>query len=158
MVTVDANKTLEYGLWSHHSIRKGFASTEHARSSCPIFAFILSISSKFWVTIQSITKPMHSNLTRQKREVEEINWGTLTHDKAHFCRVWPILTRSWGRQQSRTSGADALKPYKNRSVRHYHGYHCTNMKTSKTMGCPGALPQAFKNFLGRATAMPCMLG
>ena len=35
------------------------------------------------------------------------------------CRVWPILTRSWVRQQSRTSGAGALKPCKNRKVRHY---------------------------------------
>ena len=39
-----------------------------------------------------------------------------------------------------------------------YGYHCINIKTSKSGGRPGALDCKLKNFLGCTIAMPCNLG
>ena len=69
------------------------------------------------------------------------------------CRVWPILTRSWVRQQSRTSGAGALKPCKNRQVRHFAMHKHENFKT---LGHLGALSLSFKNNLGCAIDILCI--
>ena len=46
-------------------------------------------------------------------------WPAASLQSMPVCRVWPILTRSWVRQQARTSGAGALKSCKNRKVRHF---------------------------------------
>ena len=44
-------------------------------------------------------------------------WKQALWPNIPVCRVWAILTRSWVRQ-SRTSGAGAQKPCKNRQVHH----------------------------------------
>ena len=62
------------------------------------------------------------------------------------------------RQQYRTSGAGCAKSEQKSSGAPLNcGYHCTNIKTSKSKGLSDALPYPFKNFLGCATAILCNL-
>ena len=88
---------------------------------------------------------MFRKQSRPQPNLSLLNWNPVS-------RVWPILTRPWVRQQSRTSGAGALKPYKNRRVRHY-----TMDTTAQSMGYPAALSLAFKNYVGCAIVILCIL-
>ena len=75
----------------------------------------------------------------------------LTISLIPVCRAWPILTRSWVRQQYGTSGAGAQKPNKNRQVR--QGTTALTFKLQNLRGAQVRYLTHLKMFLG--APQPC---